>query len=293
MNKKDLKQIFEQMSPNEEQKGKIFNKILENKTGQAGSVRKAKRKKPLIVAVALVCAVITTTVFAINVGLHEKLIAYFNIGERQEELVSRSIDSPDLSITNNDVTVTVKETIADSAGIYAICEITVPDHMTLPDNLSWELSVLITERDKNGKDNSGGLGFDQILEQDAHHAVGMASYFATVGPIKKGPVKLYLRNMGYRTSSGEFVMLIEGEWKLNWDMVNNDSGKTIALNYPLQIAEKSGAITEISISPISFNLRITGDNVLEGPIYLELFDRSRIPIDDSTGWSNLGGARIF
>lgn len=295
MNNNDLTRLFDQMSPTAEQKETMLTKILEQNNSPSRSFRKSRRKKTMILAAALVFVLITRTVLSINTGLHEKLIEYFNISEQQQDLVAGSIDNPELSITQNDVTVAVKETIADSAGIYAFYEITVPDHMTLPDHLSWELSVLMTERDKNGKDNGGGAGSAEILEQDAHHAVGMVSYFATVDPIKKGPVKLYLRNLGYHDGenfSAPFVSIAEGDWIFRWDIANNDSGKTMKPYYPLKLHEKGGTITEISISPISFNLRIVGDNALLGPPYLELFDGSHIPIDASTGKSNPGGARF-
>ena len=120
------------------------------------------KKKPLpfglllTAAVLLLCAALCG--LASMFGLHEKWNAFFHAEGPQSSLLLPLTDEPEASVQKDGITVNVLQTITDTMGVYVLYEITVPDSVTLPDNIAYVDQLLIPSFPLDAQDRLGGAG---------------------------------------------------------------------------------------------------------------------------------------
>lgn len=285
MHKNDLNRCFNEIVPTAEQTERMLHAILENRNEERERGKSVRRKLPLVAAIVICLA--ATTALAFNFGIHERLMEYFNVDQEESALLKQAVDTPEASIRKNGVTITVQQTIMDDFGIYILYEMTVPDTIELSDDIGWLMALPLVTLEQ--PEHASALGNNVILEQDAHRRVGLVSAYASSSPMIEGPVRLVFRDLGYHTESGDFVTLIEGEWRLSWEITQNHSGRTYSPNQMIAIDGKQGTIEKVSISPISFHITTRGDHILYAPISILFKDGSHIAIDESSGKKSPGG----
>ena len=302
MNNKDkLNRCLAQLTPTAEQKERMLTNILEHEQGGVIQMKKKSRGLSVVAAIVLICAVTVTAALAANFGLHEKVMDYFGIGEAQGILVEQVTSMPEISVTDNGVTVTVKQCIADSKGVYLIYEVTGLEGAELPEDVSWEweydwiipptdgVQEYTAEEkilrqdyiDSRAPANWGmdmdypdALGASEVLEYDGNRLLGM-TYNLPSANVIDGTMQFALCNLGYWDwEQEEFVCLVEGEWVFEWDFTYEPAGKIITPDVSLASGGEDSVVTKIAVSPVSCFVAATGES-LSGPIYVNFKDGSQ------------------
>lgn len=262
MNKNELTDYFDSVTPNHVQKQKMLRIILNSRKDET----RATKRFSLAAAVMVLCVLTATTALAINLGWSEKLMEYLKPSEEQMDKLSGAVNIPEAMITKNDVTITIKQTLADSFGIYVLYEMTVPKDIELNNNIQWRDSHLDVPIERT---NGVGIGSEstEILGQTGNkRTVLLHQQFSK--PIENGDIELVLYDLGYFEVTGgpggnaKFVPLVEGKWDLSWKFNYVDTSKTIEVNKPLSINGSKDTITKIVISPMSVCAYVKGDDIM-------------------------------
>ena len=294
----DLGSCFDNVTPTLEQKQRMLNTILEQKTNYGGIVTMKRRNKKLITAIAAAAVFLltATTVLAVSLGWHERFVEYFGIGEEQAVLLDGAVGSPEISFTENGVTVNVLNTLTDSRGVYVVFEVIVLNRVELTDDISF--NGFYFEADTVRREGIGGaVSGGDILNIDTNRITALAYYLPTE-LIADGTLRLFLEDIGYgvwvKDVGYEFTTLIEGEWSLEWDFSYIDTAKKIMPDQEVHIGiDGTGLITEISISPISLvvvtQLQISNPHDLDALTIIE--DYTVTFKDGSTAVLGLSRAR--
>ncbi|SHI02951.1 protein of unknown function [Sporobacter termitidis DSM 10068] len=290
MDKNDLKSSADKITPNQAQKQKMLKIILESRK-RIAPVKRTTKRFALIAAVIAVCVLTATTALAISLGWDEKLIEYLKPSEKQMETLSGAVGTPEATLTKNSVTITVKQTLADSYGIYVLYEMTVPKDMTLNDGVTWEFSHLDAPMVKPDKGYTFGTQSTEILEQTANKRTALI-YLQRTAPSENGYLELEFLNLGYYpdiqpptenvgTIRTKFVPLVEGKWDLKWEFNFADTSKTIEVNKPLSINGSKDTVTRLVISPMSLCVLVRGDDIVGSARPVVNFkDGSQLTYDD-------------
>ena len=288
-NKDDLNRCFAQLTPTAEQKERMLANILEQKQGSAVQMKKRARKLPVAV-VALVCMLTVTATLAVTVGLREKVLEYFGAGsEEQVALVEQMAADFEASITENGVTVTVKQTITDSTGLYVFYEVAGLDDTILPEGAKWvpQFDMLIPSIVAEDVTGHTGFGESDVLEYGEGSLLAVVSSVSSSSLLADGDVKLYISNFGYQDTNGRFTSLVEGEWMMNWYLLSDPVGKLVEPNVSLG-SDGENVVTQIAVSPISVSIKIRGEGI-PAPIYVNFADGSKSEDLTKSDTSSSGG----
>lgn len=253
MYKQDLVRYFAKTAPNNKKRDAMLEAILESREREGLPMKRVARKLSLAaVAVILISVFSATTAFAVGLGWHEKLIEFLNPTQRQIEEIAPAIDSPEATITENGITVTVKQTIADSTGVYVLYEILAPEGFAFAEDITTGSHIFdVTHTSNGGEGTSGMISAPAVLEDMGNRRTAI-QYYSTGTAIVDGTALLILRDL---QKSGKTV--IEGEWRLEWDFTYTDFSETVSLNPSVLIGENR-YVSELVISPISISILVDG-----------------------------------
>lgn len=211
---------------------------------------KLKSKRKLLLCVAVITIILFTTALAINLGWHLKLIEYLKPNEKQISMLNQASNISEVTASDNGVTVTVKQTLADKFGIYVLYEITAPENFKFNDDTVWSIQVLELPYEKTDDYIVGGTSRYEILEQNQNKRLVLI-YQDITSPLASGKLCLNLSNLHDRITNEN---KINCQFKLEWNFTYKDTGKNIEVN------QKFGdnTIKNIYISPISLCVYIEG-----------------------------------
>ena len=255
--------------------------------------RPAKRRRlgryPVVLAAVLVCLAVAGTALAVNLGLHEKLAALFPADEETQALVSAATDTPVCTVTQDGVTITVTQTVADTAGIYVIYEVTLPERVTLPADAVPSEGLLLPTLDipQGSQHQRAGGGAHEILTQTPHQWTGLVTVEGLSAPVSPGPVRLFFADFGYDTADGEHVSLVNEPILLQWTL--KQSNQTVH-NAPHQTIKVDGVavyLSDLSLTPLSFSIFSTGQATDSMPVALKRRDGTQLPLNTQTCVKNV------
>ncbi|QIB69180.1 DUF4179 domain-containing protein [Aminipila butyrica] len=304
MNKEELNRYFEQMTPGTVQKERMLQGITSCNKKEVTPLKRMTRRVTIQAAVIILLVMITaTSALAVTFNWHVKLMEYFGIQPGQEAMLEEAQTAPDATLTHEGVTVTVKQTLADSKGLYVLYEMSVPksitlkeasetalsDGTTLEERTDWGFYSLNAPIENLEGDTAMTITGHEILAQSQHHRTGIVSVTPT-GKLVDGTIELVFKDLSaervYRTAEDlkdESTVLVKGEWKLAWDFTYKDSSKIIAPNQNVEGNDVSYRVSEVSISPISSCVTVkaaaNAGNLFRFPVHLNLKDGSRITYD--------------
>ena len=271
MNERSERRIdtsFEALTPTAEQRAGMLKAILSESAARAANPaprRVAARVLPVPAAICL-ALLLTVTAAAAVLRWDEALIEFLRPTDAQMENLAGAADKPLASVTQNGVTVSVKQTLADSRGVYVLYEISVPDDLTLNDDIVFAHdSFHLPSEDAR----VGVVEAPKTLAQSAH-ARTVLRYGYMDGTISGQKLRLYFGNLGYYEGSAadggfRFRPLIEGDWELEWDFDYTDTSERIGVGRAIDSWGKGGYITDIFLSPMSLFLYIEGNASGSGP----------------------------
>lgn len=74
-----------------------------------------------------------------NLGLHEKLAAYFHLQSGESALLESAIENPVTTVSDQGISVTIRQTLANSSGLYVLYEVTTPESIALDPEKNWHM----------------------------------------------------------------------------------------------------------------------------------------------------------
>lgn len=251
--------------------------------------RPAKRRRlgryPVVLAAVLVCLAVAGTALAVNLGLHEKLAAYFHLQSGESALLESAIENPVTTVSDQGISVTIRQTLANSSGLYVLYEVTTPESIVLDPEKNWHMEGFLDLSSLPLQAPLGSSIFgNDIVEVTPHKITAVAYAYTPVGTMSSGTVHLRLTRLGYWevSSSPQFIPIAEGTWHLTWHLTHIDPGITVTPP-ALPLPDGSGNIESISLSPFSCVVISTG-----APVSLVLQNGSTLPLDASNGQYTTG-----
>lgn len=222
------------------------------------------KKKPLpfglllTAAVLLLCAALCG--LASMFGLHEKWNAFFHAEGPQSSLLLPLTDEPEASVQKDGITVNVLQTITDTMGVYVLYEITVPDSVTLPDNIAYVDQLLIPSFPLDAQDRLGGSGGSEVLESSPHRVL-VFSYTVENNSVPLDlPIRLYFPpTTTLRSQEGETLFTLwqaEDPVVLEWQCKPIDAVESWYPDTPVQNGDYR--LTKVLLSPISLIFFLDG-----------------------------------
>ena len=196
--------------------------------------RPAKRRRlgryPVVLAAVLVCLAVAGTALAVNLGLHEKLAAYFHLQSGESALLESAIENPVTTVSDQGISVTIRQTLANSSGLYVLYEVTTPESIVLDPEKNWHMEGFLDLSSLPLQAPLGSSIFrNDIVEVTPHKITAVAYAYTPVGTMSSGTVHLRLTRLGYWevSSSPQFIPIAEGTWHLTWHLTHIDPGITV------------------------------------------------------------------
>ena len=256
--------------------------------------RPAKRRRlgryPVVLAAVLVCLAVAGTALAVNLGLHEKLAAYFHLQSGESALLESAIENPVTTVSDQGISVTIRQTLANSSGLYVLYEVTTPESIALDPEKNWHMEGFLDLSSLPLQAPLGSSIFgNDIVEVTPHKITAVAYAYTPVGTMSSGTVHLRLTRLGYWefSSSPQFIPIAEGTWHLTWHLTHIDPSITVTPP-ALPMPDGSGNIESISLSPFSCVVISTGAPASDWPVSLVLQNGSTLPLDASNGQYTTG-----
>ena len=256
--------------------------------------RPAKRRRlgryPVVLAAVLVCLAVAGTALAVNLGLHEKLAAYFHLQSGESALLESAIENPVTTVSDQGISVTIRQTLANSSGLYVLYEVTTPESIALDPEKNWHMEGFLDLSSLPLQAPLGSSIFgNDIVEVTPHKITAVAYAYTPVGTMSSGTVHLRLTRLGYWefSSSPQFIPIAEGTWHLTWHLTHIDPSITVTPP-ALPLPDGSGNIESISLSPFSCVVISTGAPASDWPVSLVLQNGSTLPLDASNGQYTTG-----
>jgi hypothetical protein len=263
MNLNDLNSCFDNAAPTSGQKQKMLKVILERENENVGAkvMKLWTKKMTAAMAAAVALLLMATTTLAVGLGWHVRFIEFFGVGENQAALLDGAVGSPNISITENGITVEVLHTLVDSQGVYVIFEVTVSENVELNDGIVFERCVFTANTAQLVGGYVTAVDYVDILDRNGNKITGVASFIPSE-QVTDGILRLELCNLGYRDwpgnpnhgGSNPFVTLVEGQWLLKWNFTYCDTTKKVMPNVAMG-TDNDFMLTEIAISPVSITVR--------------------------------------
>jgi len=223
-------------------------------------MKKAKKMTVNFVLVAAFITLLSATVLAAVFRWDERLLNFLYPTEKQMQELETALNTPLATVSQNGVTIEIKQTLADSHGIYILYEMTTPEWFTLNDDIQFGDNFFHVG--VSGAHATSGSS-EKILEQSDNKRTALI-YYSTSGIIENQKLTLELSDLGYYSDyTFEFNTLLEGNWVLEWDLYYVDTNtKTIEVNKKVDInGTNNNVITKVYISPMSVLINIEGDDV--------------------------------
>ena len=187
-------------------------------------------KRGLVALVA--AALMMTAAFAVAAGLDQRLMDYFGIGQEDLNLVSNGIVQVDKSRTyKNGWTVEVKQLLFDRYCGEILVDLTAPEGTVLTEqDYRMDFQTLPTNRDLTNQGWGGGIGGEYLPESSdlAHGRISTLADFR------------------------------EESWTVKLTIPEEDPGRTLTTEQPLNVAGYELPVKQLYVSPISFLYDVSG-----------------------------------
>lgn len=256
---KEYKDTMNALRFSEEQKEKMVDRLMNTQQVQGAWTSKRRVKMKPAVAVLAAAAVLTMGAGAVYSGLASDAFASV-FGGMHTEIIDKIGKPVGVSDTDAGITITADAILGDQYNLDIICVLEKEDGTpwdvdaekmyTGYDDFSWK-------KFQAGSASEGGRFFDDDPKDNK------IQFIYTITELKgydsgvpMGRAELFIRDLGYENEkTGKRETLIEGEWKLRFDVQYENSSISL-LKQPFEIETSAGTanITEASVSPIGFRI---------------------------------------
>lgn len=297
MGNNTMDEMMQSVVMSEELKEKIKNQTI---NGQKVVTFKKRSYKKVIMVAALCAAMIGT--FSVSAATNaEKIEKYlaelFGIDEKTQEallsdgyvqdLVANAQEGDVVSVTQNGVTITAKQTVVDDTSMVILLNVKSENGVEL--GSSCDFSKINIDKSINEK------AYSQAVEKDHeihyNHGKGKAAEgslyeqwfvinFRVAGADIIGDgdqISMTLKNI-LNCDTNVSKPIIAGEWKLNWTIRVNEDKLEIPINQVISGDEEKYIIDRIEVTPLAFKVKFSmeewvQDNIVYQHIYVPHEDR--------------------
>ena len=264
MNDSDLRRMFDRTAPSREQETAILDRLSGTEREEHTMKRGMKRMAAALIAAALMM----TAAFAVATGLDQRLMDYFGIRQEDMALVADGVVQVDKAHTyENGWTVEVKQLLFDRYCGEILVDLTAPEGTVLTEqDYRMDFQTLPTNRDLTNQ----GFGGEYLPESSdlAHGRISMLLHIhleVASGDLLGIKLKLTPEKLGWwgleEENDWEFHTLAdfrEESWTVKLTIPEEDPGRTLTTEQPLNVAGYELPVKQLYVSPISFLYDVSG-----------------------------------
>lgn len=239
--------------------------IINSKTGIAPKRKKRHIARTLLIAACVTAFLAATTALAAYIiELEKPLGDMLGVTEENFDEIANAVDAPLCSVTDNDVTVNVLQTLADSRTIYAVFEVVAPEGTELKQSYEFEKYHFYPSDWWDNPEKYGSCGTNMlVVEASGNRMKCIATAENFTKELPDCEWMLELENIGNIKSTEQdhkWHGYIDGKWTLKWDYSSekNPETKRVPVNIPLGDGARDISITDITLTPISALFEIEG-----------------------------------
>ena len=250
----------------DEQKAAIARRAAEAAARQTRTARRSRRRpirRTVLIAACLVLA-LTATAGATGVlkSAVEVFAPLFGGAPAQTEIIDKIGYPVGASDTDNGVTVTADAVMGDAYNAVIVYTISRDDGTRLlPEDISGDMLLV----HGNGTDLSvwggthGGSYF--VVEDPAASSIQMVETLSSDRPINDCTATGTFENIyKWDEATGEAVPIIEGKWKVKFEMAYEDASVTLGGGETFQQSGMTFTIDGITLSPVAYKVDYTVDS---------------------------------
>ena len=248
----ELKRVLDQVKPSREREEAMLKRLLTDE--RTGYPMKKRHLTPRLAAVAAAAAILLTTgAFAAVTGLDGRLLDYFGGSGEQEELLSATALVVDKELKDQGSTLHVRQVVADRYSAVVLMDFTAPEGTAL-DGDYYALGGKVRATAPDGTKMSGwGSGF--TLLDDGDPGDGHVTLLLTVHTLDDSfnflGARLSLDFEGLYGDTTEEDRLAQGRWRCAVTLPDEDPGRYVALDAPMEVGGNRVTVTSLYISPVS------------------------------------------
>lgn len=249
----ELKRVLDQVKPSREREEAMLKRLL---TGERRSHTMKKRHlTPRLAAVAAAAALLLTTgAYAAITGLDGRLLDYFGGSGEQEELLSATALVVDRELTDQGSTLHVRQVVADRYSAVVLMDFTAPEGTALAEDY-YALGKEISATAPDGTRMSAwGSGFTLLADGDPgdDHITLLLTVHTLDDSFNLLGARLSLDFEGLYGDTTTKNLIAPGRWKCTVTLPDQDPGRYVALDEPMEVGGNQVTVTSLYVSPISF-----------------------------------------
>ena len=250
----------------DEQKAAIARRAAEAAARQTRTARRSRRRPIRRTVLIAACLVLALTATAGATGVLKSAVDVFAPlfgGAPAQTEISDKIGYPvGASDTDNGVTVTADAVMGDAYNAVIVYTISRDDGTRLlPEDISGDMLLV----HGNGTDLSvwggthGGSYF--VVEDPAASSIQMVETLSSDRPINDCTATGTFENIyKWDEATGEAVPIIEGKWKVKFEMAYEDASVTLGGGETFQQSGMTFTIDGITLSPVAYKVDYTADS---------------------------------
>lgn len=248
----ELKRVLDQVKPSREREEAMLERLLTDE--RTGYPMKKRHLTPRLAALAAAAAILLTTgAFAAVTGLDGRLLGYFGGSGEQEELLSATAMVVDKELTDEGATLHVRQVVADRYSAVVLMDFAAPEGTALAEDY-YALGGKVRATAPDGtKMNSWGSGFTLLADGDPED--GHITLLLTVQTLDDSfnflGARLSLDFEGLYGDTTEEDLLAQGHWKCTVTLPDQDPGRYVTLDGPMEVGGNQVTVTSLYVSPIS------------------------------------------
>lgn len=263
MSNKNIKQIFEALTPRTEQKEKTFHNIVIQSQVEHKRQRRFPSVKPVryaLLAIVLTVCLTTTAFAAAYMGLDEAFMKFLKPANNEQAVyLSNGAYVVDKTVENEYGTLTIKQVIGDSNLTYILMDFTAP-----------EGTVLNAARYRFDTTNMTNQSFHstgfEVLDDGSpnDNKISMVMNIMTDSSLAGQTDELKLSDLQAADPfPGIFETIIPGSWETTFKLDFKEYSTLYHIDQNMTLFGYKAILKTISVSPISITLKIDSELLKE------------------------------
>lgn len=308
--------IMENQPLSADEKDRIFQETL-TKAGLIKIPKKSHRKRFIMLVAACITVFALGAVSFAATTLNVNLLNFFHPQSQEETDLLNSLGTIiDKQVTENGLTIDVKEALGDSNAVYVMFDIIAPEG-TLLDKEQYTFVSQMIEVEK-GFSMVHGMGYSFECLEDVNPNDNIKPMMLCLSSSEN----LVGKNMTFRftdfscykteeelknhpatvegTPGDEndvYNILIPGEWEITFPLNYTDNTAVYKLNEKLQYNDILFKVKEVRLSPISISMTLStllndrSDSIHEAPLIIHMKNGETINADNGSRGTSSNGLK--
>ncbi|MEK4008006.1 hypothetical protein [Paenibacillus sp. FSL H3-0333] len=260
---KNIRKVFEALTPTNDQKEKIFQNLLTSSQIEYRSQRKTspiKLRRYTIIAAVLMVGLTTTAFAAVYTGLDEALIQFLKPSNKNQVVhMSNGVYTINKTIKNKQGSVAIKQVIGDSNLTYILMDFTAPKG-TILNAARYRFHALI-----NSNQSSYSTGYEVLDDGNPYdNKISLVMNIMTDNSLAGQTVDITFRDLEAADPfPGIFDTVVSGSWETSLKLDFKEYSTLHQINQAISLYGYKAILKTISVSPISITLKIESDSLKE------------------------------